>query len=178
MCRVRGFDQKIQLNKTKLFLSAYRRICWSRSIRKDTINTTNGQYLYRETCLPDTLDYLENAMTGKTKEMFIDDIMTLSDSLWIKMMAELAMKDLKEFPEYGEMYERIIQNYYLGQYKYTESQMTTLLGIERSTYYDRKREAIMAFAVALWNNSIPYMKNLLYKPSDEKIITKFESYCA
>ena len=39
--------------------------------------------------------------------------------------------------------------------------MLELLGLERSTYYDKKKEALDLFAICLWGYTIPSMRGLL-----------------
>ena len=39
--------------------------------------------------------------------------------------------------------------------------MLEIFHLERSTYYDRKKEAILLFGLSLWGNSIPKLKRYL-----------------
>lgn len=58
----------------------------------------------------------------------------------------------------------IISKCYLSRWKYTEDEMINLLNMERSRFYDRKKEAVMIFGIALWGTAIPqYREQLSYK---------------
>ncbi len=61
----------------------------------------------------------------------------------------------------GQLYHEILSKQYLTVYKYTEFEMLELLGLERSTYYDKKKEALDLFAICLWGYTIPSMRGLL-----------------
>ena len=39
--------------------------------------------------------------------------------------------------------------------------MLELLNMERSRFYDRKKESIMLFGISLWGSAIPKMKTFL-----------------
>ena len=53
-------------------------------------------------------------------------------------------------------------------YGYTESELLDLLNMERSTFYDRKREAILLLGVSLWGYAIPCFKGIFnMKGADE-----------
>ncbi len=45
--------------------------------------------------------------------------------------------------------------------------MLELLQIERSTFYDRKREAILVFGLAMWGGAIPQLKTFLNDTQEE-----------
>lgn len=38
--------------------------------------------------------------------------------------------------------------------------MLECMDLERSTYYDRKKEAVLLFGLSLWGNVIPMMKQM------------------
>ena len=53
-------------------------------------------------------------------------------------------------------------------FRYTESDLLDLLNMERSTFYDRKREAILLLGVSLWGYAIPGFKGIFnMKGADE-----------
>lgn len=59
------------------------------------------------------------------------------------------------------MYFEILSKCYLSKFKYTESEMLELLNMERSRFYDRKKESIMLFGISLWGSAIPKLKTFL-----------------
>ena len=51
--------------------------------------------------------------------------------------------------------------FYLSKFKYSEADMLEALNLERSTYYDRKKEAILVFGLALWGTVLPKLSMML-----------------
>jgi hypothetical protein len=51
--------------------------------------------------------------------------------------------------------------------------MLELLNMERSTYYDKKREAIDLFAICLWGYTIPSMRGIFAAIEGESEIPSF-----
>lgn len=64
------------------------------------------------------------------------------------------------------------ENYrrYLNRFKYRESEMLEVLNMERSTYYDRKKEAILLFGLSLWGTAIPKLKDFLESAREEEAL--------
>ena len=52
-------------------------------------------------------------------------------------------------------------------FEYKETELLELLNIERSTFYDRKKEAILLFGLSLWETSIPKLKQFLEEADSE-----------
>lgn len=46
-------------------------------------------------------------------------------------------------------------------FRYTERELLELLNMERSTFYDRKKEAVMLLGVSLWGYAIPKFKGII-----------------
>lgn len=111
--------------------------------------------------LDGALIYLEEFAPDRERERFESRIKTLFETRWMMELVENAMVKVKEFPDGGDMYFDIINKCYLDRWKYTESEMLELLNMERSRFYDKKKEAIMVFGIALWGNSIPKLKTYL-----------------
>ena len=55
----------------------------------------------------------------------------------------------------------------MDKFKYTESDLLELLSIERSTYYDRKKEAVYVFGISLWGDALPKMMKFIDEVADE-----------
>ena len=51
--------------------------------------------------------------------------------------------------------------YYLGKFPYTEAEMMEELNLERSSYYRRKKEAVIVFGLAIWGGSIDDLRQIM-----------------
>ena len=49
-------------------------------------------------------------------------------------------------------------------------ELVEVLNMERSTYYDRKKEAILLFGLSLWGTAIPKLKDFLESAREEEAL--------
>ncbi len=70
------------------------------------------------------------------------------------------MVKTKEFPHGGDTFFEIISKCYLTRWKYTEKEMLEILNMDRSRFYDKKKEAIMIFGICLFGNAIPKFRKI------------------
>ena len=165
LCNTQELDEKQIYEKAKLLLGIYRRVCWSTIGRAEAVNEDVCYYYGND--LDGALIYLETFAPEKEKQRFEARIRTLFETRWMMELVEQAMVRVKEFPDNGDQYYDILFNFYLSRLKYTESDMLDILNMERSRYYDRKKEAIMVFGIALWGTSIPKMREFLKNSQEE-----------
>lgn len=168
MCALQEIDENEVYARAKMLLQIYRRVCWTTIGRTDCV--ADELVCYCGTELDGALLYLETFAPEKEKERFERRIRTLFETRWMIELVESAMISVKEFPDYGDLYFEILSKCYLTKFKYTESIMTKLLNIERSSYYDRKKEAIMVFGIALWGSTLPRLKGYLEQGSLESAV--------
>lgn len=159
MCRMDNIDEKQMYEKAKMLLSIYRRVCWSTIGRADVV--VDEMCFYCGSDLDGALIYLEQFAPEKEKEHFESRIRALFETRWMIELVDSTMLKVKEFPEYGDLYFDILSKCYLSKFKYTESEMLEILNLERSRFYDRKKEAIMVFGISLWGSAIPKLKSFL-----------------
>ncbi|WP_461811174.1 hypothetical protein [Faecalimonas sp.] len=164
MCEMQKINEDALYQKSKMLLTIYRRVCWSTIGRADAVAEEICYYCGSD--LDGALLYLETFALDEQRNRFEERIKTLFDSRWMMEMVEGAMVRVKEFPDGGELFFDILNKAYLWKNKYTESEMLEILNIERSRFYDRKKEAIMVFGLALWGAELPKVKGFL-KETDE-----------
>ncbi|MBR3245860.1 MAG: hypothetical protein IKN57_09655 [Parasporobacterium sp.] len=159
MCRKREQDEKVLLDRTKMLLKTYRGTGWSvmeRPAMEEEIPDSDYQIrpeIFR------AIDYLESFDPEKDKDDFEDRLEPLFETSWIQEIVSMTMNKVREFPCYGSIYYSILNDCFFSAFKYTEREMVELMKMERSVYYDRKKEAIMTFAVALWNTAVPKIRS-------------------
>jgi hypothetical protein len=82
-------------------------------------------------------------------------------------LVDTAMLKVRDFPYNGEVYFEILSKCYLNRFKYTETELLELLQLERSSYYDRKKEAIMGVRPCHVGWCHPAAENLLSSTQEE-----------
>lgn len=159
LCRMQQVEEKVLYERAKLILSIYRDVCWSAVGRADEVH---DELIY--TCgsdLDSALVYLETFAPDEARERFEERIHSLFETRWMIELVENTMLRVRDYPCRGDLYCEILSKCYLTRFKYKESELLELLDMERSSFYDRKKEAIMLFGLSLWGSSIPKLKHFL-----------------
>lgn len=152
-CLVSGLDEKLIYNRAKILLSHYRDICW---IVKNKADDTTQEL--SELCT-DSIDtsmvFLREFAPMKTKIEFKEQIYCLSESRGLLALMDNALSQVRRYPIQGELLADILEKCYVGNRKYKDNEIMSIYHLERSVYYDRKKEAILVFAVTLWGKILP-----------------------
>lgn len=164
LCEMDKIDRKQMYEKAKMLLGIYRKVCWSTIGRADIVAEEICYYCGSD--LDGALLYLEEFAPEKEKEQFESRIKTLFETRWMVELVDSAMLKVYEFPENGQLYHEIVSKCFLTKFKYTENELLEILNLERSRFYDRKKEAIMVFGLSLWGSSIPKLKSFLVENED------------
>ena len=168
MCASQNISTSDLLSKSKLLLGSYRRVCWA-SLGSCELGNEDG-YCICDDDIDRALDYLMEYPPDEDRGIFERKLKTLFDSRWMIELVDTAMIQVKEFPDSGERYFEILSKYFLSKFKYGEPELLEILRLERSCYYDRKKEAILVFGLALWGTVLPRLQNMLKEePLDDYI---------
>ena len=168
MCESQNLDADELAVKAKLLLGSYRRICWTTLGACKTRN--DDGYCVCNDDIDHALEYLKTYSSTVEKGAFERNIRMLFDSRWMVELVDDAMIQVKEFPDIGDQYFEIISKFFLDKFKYCESELLEVLKLERSSYYDRKREAILVFGLALWGTVIPKLEHILQDDSSNEYV--------
>ena len=159
-CEVADIGVDELYKKSKLLLEIYRDVCWKTVRRCDILKEEMSFYGGGQ--LDQALIYLEEFVPEGTKRNFAENIQSLFETSWLIELVDSTIVRVKDFPDgNGDIYFEILSKYYLSKFKYTEREMLDILNLERSRFYDRKKEAILLFGEILWGTSIPYFKDLM-----------------
>jgi len=86
-------------------------------------------------------------------------VSSLFETKWMVDLINVAMKRVSEYPDSGKLYFDILSKCYITDTRHTESELLDMFGLERSRFFERKREATMLLGIALWGFAIPEIKN-------------------
>jgi hypothetical protein len=165
ICQIQKLAMEDVFSRAKLLLSIYRDVCWSTAVRAEELEENMVCYCSGE--LSDALAYLENFAPQEKKVQFEDRVQSLFETRWMIELVDSAMLKVRDFPYNGKLYFDILSFCYLDKFKYTESELLELLSIERSSYYDRKKEAIYVFGISLWGDALPKMMKFMGDMAEE-----------
>lgn len=69
---------------------------------------------------------------------------------WFQKAARDTLDDVKGFGEEGKLYYRLLDDFYFSDVVTDEDEYMESIGLCRSGYYDKKREAILLYGVYFW----------------------------
>ena len=87
--------------------------------------------------------------------------MRVCELMQSKMLVDIvdrALVKLRDYPGNGVVYFKILSKQYIYKNRYTESELLDELRMERSVFYDRKREAVQLFSVCLFGYALPELQ--------------------
>lgn len=158
-----NLDSSEILHKTKLLLGVYRDVVWATLYEADAVHE---DIYYFGSELNDALVYLEEFAPDTEKAEFEAKVSSLFENKWMIDLIDKAMTRVYDYHNNGRLYHEILSKCYLTAFRYTESEVLELLNLERSTFYDRKKEAILLLGISLWGYAIPTFKGIFTVPED------------
>lgn len=135
-------------SRGKALLECYRDVCWDSVDYADDLANEFPECCGRD--MDTALLYLDNFAPDGEKERFEERFCKLFDIGWRIRLVDMAMYHLREWPKDGKFYGDLISLKYLSKFEYTLDDMLDMLGVERSTFYRRQKEAVTVFGVILW----------------------------
>ena len=164
MCISQNMNPDVLFQKSKLLLGAYRRVCWASLGTLEIVN--DADFYICDDDIGTALEYLQSYAPDTDRHEFEKNLRMLFDSRWMVELFDDTMVQVKEFPDAGEIYFEILSKAYLSKFKYNEADMLEILRIERSAYYDRKKEATLVFGIALWGTVLPKLNVMLQQAAE------------
>lgn len=167
-----NMDSNAVLHKSKLLLGVYRDVVW---VTLQEANYVREDLTYYGNELNDALIYLESFAPEMEKEQFEQRISGMFENKWMIDLVDKAMAKIYDYYNNGRLYHEILSKCYLTAFRYTESEILELLNMERSTFYDRKKEAILLFGISLWGYAIPSFRGVFTSAAMDDVPDFFKS---
>lgn len=144
---------EILQHKSKLILKIYRDVVWVLSERAQELQ----EYAWElgDQDLSTGLCYLENFAPDIDLQDFEEKVCCVIQSQMLVDVINRALLRLKRYPDRGELYYEILSKQFIYRFNSTEKELLDELNMERSVFYDRKKEAIYLFSICLFGYVIP-----------------------
>ena len=149
MCRSRDLDVGYTFKVSRRLLESYRNALWLHggfSGIKDSILKAEGKDIVMEWYLR-LKDLTKEEMSGINIDSMIFNICRTE---WIICAINSVMEKVRAFHRMGELYYDILIGAYFSTEQKTDLELVEDLALERSTYYRRKKEAVILCGVLLW----------------------------
>ena len=151
-----GLDGESAFHKAKLILQIYRDVVWALSDEIEELEYSayelGGQSLEAGLC------YLADFAPEVDAAEFEMRVCELMQSKMLVDIVDRALVKLRDYPGNGVVYFKILSKQYIYKNRYTESELLDELRMERSVFYDRKREAVQLFSVCLFGYALPELQ--------------------
>lgn len=146
------------LRKAKILLQIYRDVVWAVSEEARDLQASACCSFGQELSL--ALTYLNEFAPLEQRQEFEAKVTCLFETKWMIDLVDNAMVKVYNYHTNGKLYHEIIAKSYLTAFKYTEIELLETFCMDRSTFYDKKKEAVMLFGIAMWGYAIPEMHGL------------------
>lgn len=158
-----GLDSTVAFHKSKLILKIYRDVVWVLSERAQELQ----EYAWElgDQDLSTGLCYLENFAPDIDLQDFEEKVCCVIQSQMLVDVINRALLRLKRYPDRGELYYEILSKQFIYRFNSTEKELLDELNMERSVFYDRKKEAIYLFSICLFG----YVKLVTMIPADPQM---------
>ncbi len=154
-----NLDRDAVIHKAKLLLKVYRDVVWV-SVRDATDYAYDAGGFYGSRELGTALTYLSDFAPTEKRSDFEARVTCLFETQWLVELIDKAMYRVYEYPYNGKLYNDILSKSYVTAFPWKDCDLWETLNLERSTFYERKKEAVMLLGVALWGYAIPEFKNI------------------
>lgn len=148
-----GLDNEAVFHKSKLILKIYRDVVWSLSERAEELQRYACEIGGQD--LGVGLSFLENFAPDIDQRAFEEKVCCVVQNKMLVDAVNRSLLRLKRYPLRGELYYEILTKQYVYRYNGTEKELLDELNMERSVFYDRKREAVHLFSICLFGYAIP-----------------------
>ena len=139
-----GFDSQLAYHRVKLILKIY----WELGAQ----DADTG------------LIYLQSFAPDMDLQEFEERVCCVMENRMLVDVIDRALLRLKRYPDRGELYYEILTKQFIHRFNSTEKELLDELNMERSVFYDRKREAIFLLSLCLFGYAVPELQEELEMP--------------
>ncbi|MDD3227822.1 MAG: hypothetical protein PHE09_01270 [Oscillospiraceae bacterium] len=153
-----GMDSDAVFHKSKLLLTVYRDVTWAISERLEEIR--DHAYEVGNHSMDAGFRYLADFAPEVDADKFAERVCCICETRMYIDLIDKALIRMKDYPVYGEIYYEILDKQYISRFPLTEPELSEVLNIERSVFYDRKKEALHLFGLCLFGYTLPELRRL------------------
>lgn len=136
------------VKQSKIVLSAMRGMYWRIK--------TNAEIMQGEAAgklsvgIRAALLYLSDLAPLKERQDYEQRILRMFENQTLLGILEKALAAIQSYPHNGELYYTILDDYYIDKQQHSDEVIFTKLHLERTVYYQRKREAVLLFGLQIY----------------------------
>ena len=149
---VNAIDQDVY-HETELLLKLYRKVLFRVNQKLDQVQEESCESTRKD--LSDYINSIVEFDSKKKKQKICERLISMGTSLCLLEVMEDALIILKDYPDDGELYYRIIRLSYFDSIKSTHEEIMEYCNLASTTYFRRRIKAIKTYAAMLWGYILP-----------------------
>ena len=155
MCRFYGTDEEEMLERGTQLLTGFRDVC--RANGDAALDTMDDLLSHAAACygeesasdrMYEALIQLEFFADEASRSRYEDDIDGILRTGWMIRVMEALKRKVYGFADYGPEFVEILNLCYMNAYDYDEQDILEALSMGRSTYFRKKKRAVILFGLA------------------------------
>jgi len=150
LCVLLRLDDEEVLKKARLLLSFYHDIVWGALKNRGANMPAANEKKYNE-----AVTYLSAFPSSVDEKELQMDLLNKFQAEWYEDLFKGAFNFVSQYKHNSKVYTRILAECYLSEREWTDLELQLDMIIERSSYFKRKKEAVLLFGVALWGDNHP-----------------------
>ena len=152
LCKARGLDAEDTYEIAKKLLENYRSAIWLQGGLPDTARAIMEGEKVQE--VKQWYVNLKELTKEELRDASINSaIFHIYRTNWCLKVVERVLEKVKEFYQYGETYYGILTKAYLNEEDKKDLAVAEELQLDRSTYYRRKKEAVLLCGILMWEEA-------------------------
>jgi len=165
LCTSYKLEKNEIYEKSQLVISVYHEIVWG-SIKNGDPRIAGPLDMDYEAALL----YLSNFPPTEDKRVFQTKLLNRFHSEWFSGLIRDAVNEISLFPHNGGIYAEILNKRFFSEHNIPDKELQPSIRTSRSTYFKRKKEAILFLGVTLWGVILPRMLSLPRLDAPQRVL--------
>ena len=135
------------VKQSKIVLNAVRSMYWRTKFDAEDLKEEATGKLSID--IGAALLYLSDLAPLKEQKDYEQRIMRMFENQSIIGAFEKKLEAIRHYPDNGKLYHAILKSYYFDEHRCSDQDIFEELNLERTVYYQRKREAVLLFGLQI-----------------------------
>lgn len=158
-----GLDAELILQRTKALLAIYMDVKWAVQEHTEELYSYAADVGWQS---EDTgLAFLSVFAPDIDTVAFEARVCRVEENKLMITIVDKAVARLRRYPQHGPVYHEILAKCYLSGDRLKEDALVSILNMDRTTFYRRKKEAVLLLGLSLFGLAAPQPR--VYEPAEQ-----------
>ena len=172
ICESKAMDERLITERAESLLKLYRHI--ESVVMADTemtVNESSTYYAGNDTFIENIkagLNYLADFEPVNKIKDFEAKVVSLFETEWLIELMHIALERVRRYlGKDSAKYYNILFKSYFDKREYSTNELFDIVGVARTTFFEKRREAILLFGIYFWGYGIPDLYRGLFGGDSE-----------